>query len=390
MSLPEKSLFFVIIPPGLESIGKEELESKFKMHFKNSTLEIKNELIGGLLIECHLLEGLLLNKILKIPSRILLRVDTFKVKDGPKLFNKISKIKWGQFILGNKFELSVSSKNSRLFDDRKIESAVQKGIEDFINRNPFKKKYLELNAKLTHPQKIFVRLENDECTVSIDTTGELLHFRGRKTLTALAPIRENLACALLYLTINNWQKDDLLLNKTIIDPMCGSGTFLIEAFELTNVENDRSFAFESAPYYLENKNQLKLESESSPIFSTFYGFDINPEVLEMAQTNKQNKNIHFINADVFDKKSTDLHFQKSIVIINPPYGIRVKTSEEINSQYFSKLIEQIDLKFNPQRIGIIIPSVYQFNFKKEYQLLSKTKLKNGGIPIIFYVLERTN
>jgi putative N6-adenine-specific DNA methylase len=241
--------FFIIIPIGLESIAEIEIKSKWTVYFKTQVPSLKIEL-GGIEVECLLFEGLYLNNILKSPTRVLMRIDEFKCRDAPKLFNKISKIPWAKYLLNEKVNVEASSSESRLFDSRKIESATVDGIKNFIHSNPLKKKYL------THPQanqyqaSVYIRIVHDICTVSLDTSGEILHKRGEKELSGFAPIRENIAFSLLFSMLKDVSESDL----NLIDPMCGSGTFLIEAARLNHTVHQRDFSYHLFPIYIEEKD----------------------------------------------------------------------------------------------------------------------------------------
>lgn len=372
----ELEQFFIIGLPGLEAIIAQELKS-FLEHNQLGHLTF-SEIPGGIQLNAPLKIGLELNQYLKTPTRILLRVDEFKCKDGPKLYNKISKIKWSQYITGKNFELEVSTHQSRLFDSRKIESAARDGINLFIDSNPLKKKYIEINAKAP-PAKIYVRIVDDVCTISLDTSGESLYKRGKKVLTGHAPIRETFAASLIYQLINGISQ-----TGTLIDPMTGSGTFLIEAATLHQKNNSRNYYYQYIPKYLEDKTIIAL-NEVNPLFSNkLKGCDIDPKICEMATKNIQelnlNSQINIENKDLFTLIEKE-HFD--LAIINPPYGIRVDSNREINAQFFNQIIETCFEIFTIQRLGIIVPADFNLNIKQK--LISKIKFKNGGIPVIFYV-----
>jgi putative N6-adenine-specific DNA methylase len=312
-----------------------------------------------------------------------MRIDEFKCRDAPKLFNKISKIPWAKYLLNEKVNVEASSSESRLFDSRKIESATVDGIKNFIHSNPLKKKYL------THPQanqyqaSVYIRIVHDICTVSLDTSGEILHKRGEKELSGFAPIRENIAFSLLFSMLKDVSESDL----NLIDPMCGSGTFLIEAARLNHTVHQRDFSYHLFPIYIEEKDkQLLIPNHEISKFN-LYGFDIEPSIIEQTSNNLAKykpilkvQNL-FLNNEIFNTQF------KNFVILNPPYGIRVKTNEVINSNYYVKIIEKILQIYTPVKIGIIIPTEYPFKGHKNFNLKQTLKFKNGGIPVTFYQLE---
>ena len=388
MNLLENARFFIIYPMDLEDLGLIELKDKFAEHFNSESLTILAQIPGGIEIECLLHIGLSLNYILRTPTRILLRIGEFKCRDAPKLYQKISKFNWAPWLIGQTPEVEISTSNSRLFDSRKIEKSIQDGVLQFYRHKPIKKKYLDhySNTELKNLPKIYYRSVDDIVTISLDTTGERLHKRGEKTLTGLAPIRENLA-ALLLLELQSYLKKS---DYRLIDPMCGSGTFLIEAHDSNNLSLNRDFSFQHIPLVLDNKTAFKkLLSGEQKIFKEILGFEIDSDVVNLAKKNCESRGIKIVKSDLFDGKIYDSQdfTNSSIAILNPPYGIRVGEKSEINLSYYLKVIETIKLKFSPELLGIIIPSDYKLKSNAQFKILGLRPFKNGGIEVSFYVLE---
>lgn len=386
MNLTDTVRFFLVYPLDLEAQGLQELEEKFLIHFPHEKFNLIKKEAGGIEIECSLQSGLYLNSILRTPTRILLRLTEFKCRDAPKLYQKISKFNWANWLIGQIPEVHASATNSRLFDSRKIIKAIQDGIEQFYRHKPVKKKYLEYfeQSKSKELPKIYFRAIDDICTLSIDTTGERLHIRGEKILTGLAPIRENIAALLLKILEKNLNSNEY----TLIDPMCGSGTFLLEAASSNAITTSRDFSFLHLPVYLDSTIKIVLDKKNEQsFFRNYLGFDINPEVIKMAQDNCQSiNNISLSHGDLFlSKKKTDI--DKSAVIINPPYGIRVGSDLGIDINYYLKIINAINTVYAPTFLGIIIPSDYKLVNSKEHTIVSKHPFKNGGIDVVFYVLK---
>jgi putative N6-adenine-specific DNA methylase len=384
------SHFYIIYPLGLSDLGRLELEAKWKIHYPSEKLEIISVDESGILINVTYIQGFSLNHILRSPTRILLRVAVFKARDFPKLFQKISKLNWKSLLIGQTPEIEASATNSRLFDSRKISKAIQDGINESYRKQPVKKKYLDyLDAhKNTDLPKIYYRAVDDNITISIDTTGELLHKRGDKTFTGLAPIRESLATLLLSALTFKLES----MPYTLIDPMVGSGTFLIEAHDAFKINHGREFSFQHFPFWIDFslKNQFidNLLSTENSTYSKYQGFDINDDVIKMAIKNVDKKHIEISKSDLFSKTSLVDNIDATnlnLVIVNPPYGFRVGEKSNINLDYYKKLIQIIQEKYSPVRLGIIIPEEYQYNPPKE-QTLARIPFQNGGIAVVFYVL----
>lgn len=383
MNPTENAHFFIIYPLGLEDLGRLELEEKYPALESAVALKVISVIAGGIEIECPLHTGFKLNLILKTPTRILLRLTEFKCRDFPKLFQKISKFNWAPWMLGQTPAVECSSKNSRLFDSRKIEKAIGDGINQFYRHKPVKKKYLDHFATIATSDnkflpKIYFRAEDDLVTISLDTTGERLHMRGEKTLAGMAPIRENLA-SLLTTELRTHVRSETF---TLIDPMCGSGTFLIEAKNYYSAVIERDYAFLHLPVAIEAPalyHHIPILKKNELIKTV--GFDISPDVI--AQAKKNDPEGEYIVEDLMKKNKYD--FKNPVVIVNPPYGIRV--GENINLDFFLRAIRSIKEKFEPEVLGIIIPSDYKIYANNEWSILSSRPFKNGGIDVTFYVLK---
>lgn len=378
--------FYIIYPLGLSDLGLLELKEKWVIHYPDKKLEIISKNEGGVLINVTTLQGFSLNHILRSPTRILLRVAEFKARDFPKLFNKISKLPMKHLLIGQKPEIEASATNSKLFDSRKIEKAIKDGIEESYRKQPVKKKYLDhFEANKTNDlPKIYYRAVDDMITISIDTTGELLHKRGDKIFTGLAPIRESLASLLLAALTYDLDKKPYIL----IDPMTGSGTFLIEAHDAYKINNDRNFAYQNFPLwidYLPKKQFIdNFKSSENDKFSKHLGFEINEDVIKLAVKNTEGKNIQIKKGDVFSKSES--FAGDNLVIVNPPYGLRVGEKSNINVEYYKKIIQSVREKYSPVRVGIIIPEEHYFNPAPK-DLVARIPFKNGGLSVIFYILK---
>jgi putative N6-adenine-specific DNA methylase len=374
MNLIDQARFFIVYPMDLEDLGLLELKEKFIQHFSPDTFILVNIIPGGVEIDCPLHIGLRLNTILRTPTRILLRLGEFKCR-----------------LIGQTPEVVSAATNSRLFDSRKIEKAIQDGVLQYYRHKPVKKKYLEHLAvvDLKNLPKLYFRVVDDICTLSLDTTGERLHKRHEKTLTGLAPIRESLA-ALLLKELKLHMRTD---TYTLIDPMCGSGTFLLEAHDSNAVTTSRDFSYLHIPVVLDDKTVLKklqdnLQESLQEPFGEYLGFEVNPDVVKQAKFNCEGTKIKIESGDLF--QGAPLINNPSVVILNPPYGIRVgergSGEEEINLPYYLKVISAVKKKFSPELLGIIVPNDYKLKSNQEFTIHGARAFKNGGLEVVFYVL----
>lgn len=379
MNPTDNATFFLIYPPGLEDLGERELRLKYPLIEGAVPLSVKSVITGGIEIECPLHTGFKLNLVLKSPVRILVRLAEFKCRDFPKLYQKVSKFNWAPWMLGQTPVVECSSKNSRLFDSRKIEKAVADGVKEFYRHKPVKKKYLdrlELLKEKNLPE-IYFRAEDDVVTLSLDTTGERLNLRGEKTASGMAPIRENLAALLLY-ELSFYAAPE----STLIDPMCGSGTFLIEAKNFFKASSERDYAFMNMPAAIEAPGHFANPAipTSPALFAKTVGFDISPDVISQAKKNDPEGD--FRTEDLMSHSTFQFH--NPAVIVNPPYGIRV--GENINLDFFLRVIRAVKEKFHPQVLGIIVPAEHRIYSNNEWTVEKARPFKNGGIEVVFYII----
>jgi len=160
------------------------------------------------------------NVFLRSAERVLLQVARFKAETFEELFQNVKAVPWEEYIpVDGKFWVTkASSVKSKLFSSSDIQSIVKKAM---VERMKLKYNISWFNEDGSeYPIRVFIN--KDEVTVAIDTTGDSLHKRGYRQQSAIAPISETLAAALIMLT--PWRKDRIL-----VDPFCGSGTFPIEA-----------------------------------------------------------------------------------------------------------------------------------------------------------------
>jgi putative N6-adenine-specific DNA methylase len=357
--------FFLICPIGFEQILIDELSYKWDMAFPNNDCSIMEGTVGGVEIECELEQGLLLNYILKVPSKILLRVKTQKCRDLPKLYNIIKKINWKEYFQQDNIDVKATSKESRLIHTTRISETVSKGISDYFQANKLSEKVKNQNKDFP-AQKLFIRFNNDDLTISIDTSGELMHIRQDRSYRGHASIRENIACALLIKLLGLEKKE----NITLIDPMCGTGTFLFEAMNFNKL-NDRAFSFE---YWKVNivtpKSDLTIESPWS--FDSFIGFDIDPEIIRI--NNELKSEISFECKDIFTHEN-QRHDKNTYLISNPPYGKRVKIEGNKN-EFFKGIVESNIFNAEKSHSALIIPTPCENNLKG-----SKFYFNQNGIKV---------
>ncbi|MBP3353062.1 MAG: RNA methyltransferase [Bacteroidales bacterium] len=269
--------------------------------------------------------------------RILKPVYSFKATDTDELYAKIKEFDW-QTIITPKGTFSIDSvvnsddfRNSR-FVTYRVKDAIVDYFTELGGERP--------SVRLTNPDiYLNVHISHNECTISLDSSGESLHKRGYRVAQTEAPINEVLAAAMLLKA--GWDG-----SKDFVDPMCGSGTLLIEAALIaTNTAPGlyrKGYAFEKwndfdADLLQEIYNDDSREREFT---HKIYGADISPQVIEIARQNIKGAGMErYISLEAKSIQRWEEAPQNCLVVTNPPYGERLnpRDLEEIYSSLGTKL-----------------------------------------------------
>ncbi|WP_163328312.1 class I SAM-dependent RNA methyltransferase [Desulfurobacterium thermolithotrophum] len=356
---------FAVSQPGIEEITAKELEG----------LGIKGTVVpGGVEFEGDLEVLYRANLWLRTASRILVRLCTFRAKHFAELIRKAQKCPWNDFITPDlPLKIRATSRKSKLYHSKAIEERVWKAIIEAVGFEPQK---VRLEDEGT---SVIVRFENDICTISINSSGAMLHKRGYRVKETQAPLRETLAAAMVL--VSGWK------GKTpLIDPFCGSGTIPIEAAMIAaNVPPgiNRGFAFMKWKNFDEDLwKSIKKEaiSKIKEVKVPIIGYDIDPDAIEAARKNAEvtrvSKFIRFENLSF-----PEVSFDAVTIVTNPPYGVRlpIKNVREI----YRRFGDWIERHFKDYRVLFLSPN------KKLAELTglnSKliTFFSNGGITVGLY------
>lgn len=273
------------------------------------------------------------NICLRTAERILIKVGSFPARTFEELFQGTKALPWEAYIPrdGKFWVAKAASVKSALFSPSDIQSVMKKAMVERLRETYHETRFEESGASF--PLRVF--LMKDEVTVGLDTTGDSLHKRGYRKLTARAPIAENLAAALIMLT--PWKGDRIL-----VDPFCGSGTIPIEAAMMAaNMAPGmkRGFTAMDWPHVIggsiwEEIRQEAAEQVDLQVETDIQGYDLDDEMVSIARANARlagvDKLIHFQKRDV----SALSHPKKyGFVITNPPYGERMEEKENLPALY---------------------------------------------------------
>jgi len=263
------------------------------------------------------------NLSLRTALKILKPIKTFKVFDEESLYKGVKSIDWSEILFANQtfvVDATVYSEafNNSLFVVLKSKDAIVDQFREQFGKRP--------SIDKQHPDiRIHVHIQKDVCTVSLDTSGESLHHRGYRTSTNIAPINEVLAAGILLLS--GWRGQTHFL-----DPMCGSGTFLVEAAMIAcNIPpniNRREFAFEKWRDWDEDLFDKIEESLLNKIKDFPYrivGYDKAPSAVRKSRENVRNANLEeYIDIEQQDFFKTEKETEGPLhMVFNPPYGERL-------------------------------------------------------------------
>ena len=321
------------------------------------------------------------NMWLRCAERVSLKVAEFKATSFEELYDRTRQIDWSRFIpYGAEFPVAkASSIKSKLYSTPDIQSIVKKAVVDSL-----KEKYMESNMLKEDKERypIFVFIHKDKVVLSIDTTGLALHKRGYREVSNKAPIRETLAAGLVYLT--PWRP-----GRTLVDPMCGSGTILIEAAMIgINMAPGMNREFISEKWRTIDKNiWWEVRKEAFDLLRddesfTIYGYDIDPESIKIAKNNAEIAGVEkYIKFECGDATKFASQEEYGFLITNPPYGERLEDQESVKLLYK-------ELGYTLRRLKnwsyYLITSYEDFEYEFGQDAIRKRKLYNGMLKTYYY------
>ncbi len=311
--------YFCPCPRGLEAALAEELAEIAVQH---PTLKIHNQVPGGVHCSGLMADAMRINLHSRIASRVLLRIANSGYGNENDIYDLALAAHWEDwFGLEHTIRVDVTAIKSPLksleFITLKIKDAICDRFRDQTGERP------SVNTR-TPDMRIFGFIDARTVTLYLDTSGEALFKRGWRLETGDAPLRENLAAGLLR--VSGWKPGTPLL-----DPMCGSGTLLIEAAQmLAGIPPgiNRSFAFEKFLSFKASEWETVRNAVPAPLIpseTSIFGSDISGDMLVMAGHNLERAGIPFdiplkqIEAQEIKAPAT----QPGLLIANPPYGERI-------------------------------------------------------------------
>ena len=321
------------------------------------------------------------NMCLRTGERVLIVVGRFFASTFEELFDGIAALPIEDYVTsdGRFWVTKATSVKSKLFAPSSIQSIVKKAMVERMKKATGRDEFLETGKDF--PFRIF--LYKDEVLFTLDTSGASLHKRGYRTWTWSAPLSETLAAALISLT--PWHPD-----RIMVDPFCGSGTFLIEAALMAcNIAPgvDREFTAQGWSHIIEPslwqeiRQELK-EQEDRDVETHLYGYDIDPEAIDIARKNAENAGVeHLIHFQVRDVADMSHAKKYGFILTNPPYGERLSKDEDVAALYHT--LGEVYDRLDSWSMYVIT------SFEKACDAIGKKadknrKIYNGMIKTYFY------
>ena len=324
---------FIVATPGLEDMLLAEVTEK---GFANPVASP-----GGITVQGGWPEVWRANLQLRGASRVLARIGSFMAFHLAQLDKRARKFPWGDVLRADvPLRVQVTTKASKIYHagaaTQRIETALRESLGVTISPE----------AALV----LKVRIDDNVVTISLDTSGDALHKRDHKEAVGKAPMRENLAYLML-------RQAGYTGTETVVDPMCGSGTFVIEAAEIAmglNPGRSRHFAFEDLASFDAAQWAAMRDTPTTSTPLRFYGSDRDAGAVRMSRMNAER-------AGVADTVTFENHAAgeltppdgpPGLVMVNPPYGGRIGNKKLLYPLY-GTLGQTLLTRFKGWRVGLV-------------------------------------
>ncbi len=319
------------------------------------------------------------NYLCRTAIRVLVLIDEFKIRNEEDLYNRIAKINWDEYMSFKKtFAIDANVFSSCITHTKYAALKVKDAIVDQYNR----KYSLRPSVEAKRPDiRLSLHIENNNCLLYLDSSGSSLHKRGYRIATNKAPINEILAAGLIYLS--GWDG-----SKDFIDPMCGSGTILIEAaMKACNIPSGyyrKYYCFKKWRDFDEDLWNKVIEDASKEIIESegrIIGSDISEESIDIAKKNIKNAKLHY---DIELKHSSIQDYvpptDGGVVITNPPYDERIKIDDA--KKLYQDIGDSFKNRFNNYKAWLITSNIDSLKFIG-LRPSQKIKLYNGPLECCF-------
>lgn len=374
---------YAVCPPGLEALLAGELADLGIFSFQSPSENNQPQIIagsGGVEFPGSEIDLYRANLHLRCASRILLRLGRFHASKFVELARKTGNLTWENYLQKDRpITLRVTCRRSRLYHSGAVAERVVAGIAERLGSTPL---VAEADEDRENAQLIIARLVEDECAISLDTSGAPLHQRGYRQALAKAPLRETLAAGILL--ASGWD-----LHSPLIDPFCGSGVIPIEAALLAMripPGRNRHFAFVDWPgfdptgwsHLLAEADSLTREPAGVILAS-----DRDAGAVRMSCENAERAGVaKWIRFSQQAVSAIAPPQQPGWIVTNPPYGVRISHGRDLRNLY-----AQLG-----NTLRTLCPGWQVAFLCSDDRLATQTRLSfheglslvNGGIPVKLY------
>lgn len=358
---------YLVAAPGLEAALCAEAVER---GFANATV-----VEGGVTVAGGWPEAWRANLELRGASRVLVRIASFRAMHLAQLDKRARKVAWKDILRPDiPVHVEATCRRSKIYHSGAAAQRIATAIRE------------ELGAPISAEAEVIVkaRIEDDLVTISIDSSGEMLHKRGSKEAVNRAPMRETLAA--LFLRQAGYDG-----TEPVFDPMCGSGTFVIEAAEIASglmPGRARSFAFEQlANFDAVTWQAMRSKGEARTPTSSFFGSDRDAGAIRMGTANAERAGVgqwcSFTEADIAEIAPPE--GPPGLVIVNPPYGARIGDRRAMVPLY--RTLGQSLLRFKGWRVAIITTEANLANATGLPFHAPQPSVSHGGIRVSLFVTD---
>lgn len=356
---------FLATPPGLEAVLWEEVKS---LRFRAA-----KQVAGGVTVNGNWRDAWRANLEVRGANKVLARVGAFRVFQLTELDKLARRVPWGSVLRADvPFRVEATCKKSKIYHSGAAAQRIQKAISERLGGRAADE------ADVT----VMARIENDLCTISVDTSGELLHKRGFKVAVAKAPMRETMAA--LFLRQCGYDG-----TEPVVDPMCGSGTFVIEAAEIAaglKPGRERHFAFEQlATFDTAAWEEMRRAAPAVKPAFRFYGSDRDAGAIEMSRANAARSGVGDL-VDFHQHAISDLvppPGPPGLVIANAPYGDRIGDKKRLEALYRA-FGDTLRTRFSGWRVGLVTDASWLAKATGLPFLPTTAPVAHGGIRVTLF------
>lgn len=366
---------FAIAAPGLATLVADELRER--------GVVVDDVDTAGVAFHATAEQLFAVNLWSRIASRVLVRMSTFVARDFATLEKRARAIDWSRVVpRDGAVRLRVTCRKSRLYHSDAVAQRIARAIELSVKTARVDQRGTDDDDSDGNAQLIVVRFDHDECTISADSSGALLHRRGWRQAVAKAPLRETLAAAMLRGC--TWHGE-----RALVDPFCGSGTIGIEAALLArNIApgRHRTFAMEAwRGVFAETCRGIRADAiarERARCDVPIVMSDRDAGACDAALANAERAGVAG-DVTIVQRSLSDVDLasiaREGLVIANPPYGLRVSEGADLRALY-SRLGEVLRAGGRHWQLALLAPE-QRLGIPLGLSLKSVLRTSNGGIDV---------